>query len=106
MSVPLASAVVLFNLNEVPALVHSQGSRNAQQVSFDPRLSLEEDILEIGRNPLLCDIIDKTDGSGGGTSGRAMAFCLGRPGSNPGLDFGFFSSELLSIYSHWVSGFF
>ena len=29
-------------------------------------------------------------GSGGGTSGRAMAFCLGRPGSNPGLDFCFF----------------
>ena len=29
-------------------------------------------------------------GSGGGTSGRAMAFCLGRLGSNPGLDFGFF----------------
>ena len=30
-------------------------------------------------------------GSGGGTSGRAMAFCLGRLGSNPGSDFGFFS---------------
>ena len=29
-------------------------------------------------------------GSGGGTSGRAMAFCLGRPGSYPGSDFGFF----------------
>ena len=28
-------------------------------------------------------------GNGGGTSGRAMAFCLGRPGSNPRLDFGF-----------------
>ena len=23
-----------------------------------------------------------TSGSGGGTSGRAMAFCMGRPGSN------------------------
>ena len=32
-------------------------------------------------------------GSGGGTSGRGMAFCLGRPGSNPGTDFGFFSSQ-------------
>ena len=32
-------------------------------------------------------------GSGGGTSGRAMAFCLGRPGSNPGSDFGFFSVQ-------------
>ena len=29
-------------------------------------------------------------GSGGGTSCRAMAFCLGRPGLNPGSDFGFF----------------
>ena len=29
-------------------------------------------------------------GSGGGTSGRAMAFSLGRPGSNPRSDFGFF----------------
>ena len=40
-------------------------------------------------------------GTGGGTSGRAMAFCLGRPGSNPGdgIKF-FFSLELLSIYSH------
>ena len=28
-------------------------------------------------------------GSGGGTSCRAMAFCLGRPGSNPGTDYGF-----------------
>ena len=51
MSGPLASAVVLINLNEVQALVHIQGSKNALQVSFDPRLSLEEDILEIGRNP-------------------------------------------------------
>ena len=31
-----------------------------------------------------------TVGSGGGTSGRVMTFCLGRPGSNPGSDFGFF----------------
>ena len=29
-------------------------------------------------------------GSGGGTSGRALAFCLGRLGSNPGTDFGCF----------------
>ena len=46
-------------------------------------------------------------GSGGGTSGRAMAFCLGRPGSNPRSDFWlFFSSEFLSTYSQWVWGFF
>ena len=30
-------------------------------------------------------------GSGGGTSDRAMAFCLGRPASNPEMDLGFFS---------------
>ena len=29
-------------------------------------------------------------GSGGGTSGRPMTFCLGRLGSNPRTDFGFF----------------
>ena len=29
-------------------------------------------------------------GSGGGTIGRALAFCLGMPGSNPPTDFGFF----------------
>ena len=34
-------------------------------------------------------------GSGGGT--RAMAFCLGRPGSTPGLDFGFFQNCCQSI---------
>ena len=34
------------------------------------------------------------DGSGGGTSGRAMAFCLGRPGSNPGTDFTFFQFRI------------
>ena len=33
-------------------------------------------------------------GSGGGTSGRAMAFCLDRPGLNPGLDFGFFQFRI------------
>ena len=36
----------------------------------------------------------------------ALAFCLGRPGSNSGSDLGFFSSELLSIFSHWVLDFF
>ena len=50
--------------------------------------------------------LTKVAGSGGGKSGRAMAFCLGRPGLNPGSDFGFFSSALLSIDSHWVLGFF
>ena len=33
-------------------------------------------------------------GSGGGTSGRGMAFCLGRPGSNPRVDFGFFQFRI------------
>ena len=33
-------------------------------------------------------------GSGGGTSGRAMSFCMGRPGLNPGLDFGFFQFRI------------
>ena len=42
-------------------------------------------------------------GSGGGASGRATAFCLSEPGSNPGTDLAFL--ELLSIYSHWVSGY-
>ena len=28
------------------------------------------------------------EGSGGGTSDEPMAFCLGRPGSNPGTDLG------------------
>ena len=37
------------------------------------------------------------DGCGGGTSGKVTAFCLGRAGSNPRMDLGFFSSELLSI---------
>ena len=37
---------------------------------------------------------EKSLGSGGGsTSGRAMAFCQGRPGSNPGTDLGFFSVQ-------------
>ena len=33
-------------------------------------------------------------GSGGGTSGRAMAFCPGWLGSNPGSDFGFFQLRI------------
>ena len=33
-------------------------------------------------------------GSGGGTSGRVMAFCLGRLGSNPGTDLGFFQFRI------------
>ena len=28
-------------------------------------------------------------GSGGGASGRAMTFCLNKPGSNPGMDLTF-----------------
>ena len=38
-------------------------------------------------------------GRGDGASGRAMALCPGRPGSNPGTDLDFFSvlNRLLSI---------
>ena len=55
-------------------------------------------------------------GSGGGTSGRAMAFSLGRPGSNPGTDIGFFQFRIASgkhLYLgylnevssvHWTTG--
>ena len=32
--------------------------------------------------------------SGGGTSGRVLAVCRGRPGSNPGMDFGFFQVRI------------
>ena len=32
--------------------------------------------------------------SGGGTSGRPMAFCLGRLGSNPAADLGFFQFRI------------
>ena len=38
-------------------------------------------------------------GSEGGTSGRAMVFCLGMPDLNPGTDLCFFSSELMSFVS-------
>ena len=34
------------------------------------------------------------NGSGGGTSGRAMAFCLGQQGWNPGSDFSFFQFRI------------
>ena len=44
--------------------------------------------------------------SGGGTSGRVMAFCFATPGLNSGMNLGFFSSELQLIYSHWLSDFF
>ena len=33
--------------------------------------------------------------SGGGTGGRALALCLGRPGLNPRTDFGFFLFSLV-----------
>ena len=33
-------------------------------------------------------------GSGGGTSGRVMAFCLGRLDSNPGMGLGFFQFRI------------
>ena len=39
-------------------------------------------------------------GSGGGTSGKAMPFCLGRPGSNPMMDLGFFQFRFaVSLFS-------
>ena len=34
--------------------------------------------------------LTKIPGSGGGASGRAMALCPSRPGSNPGTNLGFF----------------
>ena len=46
----------------------------------------------------------QNSGSGGDTSDRAMAFSLGRRGSNLGTDL-VFSSEFLSIQSQWVWGF-
>ena len=36
-------------------------------------------------------------GSGGGTSGRTMAFCLGRLGSNPRSDFGFYFQFRIAV---------
>ena len=44
------------------------------------------------------------DGSGGGASGRAMAFCPGKQGLNPGTDLAFFG-RMLSIYSRWALGY-
>ena len=45
-------------------------------------------------------------GSGGGTSGRVTAFCLGRPGSSPRSDFGFFQFRIpVNLFSLGV-GFF
>ena len=48
-------------------------------------------------------MVEKERGSGGGASGRAMAFCPSNPGSNPRTDLAF--SEMPSIYSKWVSGY-
>ena len=45
-------------------------------------------------------------GSVGGSKGRTTEFCPSRLFLNPWMDWGFFSSGLQSIYSHWVSGFF
>ena len=47
-------------------------------------------------------ILNRRVGSGGGTSGRAMAFCPSKPGSNPRMDLAFFGN---AIYSHWPSGY-
>ena len=40
------------------------------------------------------DYDNEAHGSGGGTSGRATAFCLGVPGLNPGMDLGFFQFRI------------
>ena len=45
-------------------------------------------------SPERCVITWYVYGSGSGTSGGAMAFCLGRPGSNPRSDFGFFQFRI------------
>ena len=54
-----------------------------QQVLFFQSISQTRNILTFSF----------TQGSGGGTSGRAMAFCLGKLGSNPGSDLGFFTVQ-------------
>ena len=57
--------------------------------------------VELGPNSLLSFI---KVGSGGGASGRAMAFCPSEPGSNPWTNFAFFG-RMLSIYSRWALGY-
>ena len=37
---------------------------------------------------------DQKVGSGGGASGRVMAFCLSKPGLNPGTDLAFFGNAI------------
>ena len=56
---------------------------------YQPKLhSSHKYLLEQSKNTSLTWINEGKNGSGGGTSGRAMAFCL-----NPGSDFGFFSVQ-------------
>ena len=38
--------------------------------------------------------MQNSSGCGGGSSGRAVAFCPGKPGSNPGTDLACFGSQL------------
>ena len=38
--------------------------------------------------------VKRTRGSGGGASGRTIAFCLSKPGSNPGTDLAFFRNAI------------
>ena len=70
---------------------HSQEQRRSQERIYDVdpqwwrRVPLSTPKVRLMSHP--------STGNGGGTSGRAMAFCLGRPGSNPGSDFGFFSVQ-------------
>ena len=49
---------------------------------------------------LVVSMVVLSGGSGGGTSGRAMAFSLGRLGSNLGSDFGFFQFRIaINLFS-------
>ena len=41
-------------------------------------------------------------GSGGGASGRVMAFCLSEPGLNPGTDLAYILTGRWAISKEWV----
>ena len=59
-------------------------------VSHDPGFDFSMVKLRPWREKIVADLAPlKFFRMGGGTSGRAMAFCLGRSGSNPGTDLGF-----------------
>ena len=63
-------------------------------VSHDPGFDFSMVKLKPWREKIVADLAPlKFFRRGGGTSGRAMAFCLGRSGSNPGTDLGFLSVQ-------------